>query len=483
MTLPLPRSTLRGRLLLATGGTVAVLLLAVFVVVLVTWRGRIVGDLERSALAVTRAFSVSVLETLLEAENGAVKAPERLDDYIEHLMRDDRQIRRVRVYDPAGALLSSSTLYEVPAAAPAARPPAGRRLSAVYRSPRWGWVVETNLPLRTGGKEWGLLEILYDAEATRRELTGLYVLLGGGTLAVVAVLLVVLRSLVIRETRPLTALAAVMDAFDLESGGGPPLPESDDEIGTVVAQFNRMRARLAQSREELLAAQRQIFHAERLASIGRLASGVAHEVNNPLNGIRSCLYAMRQEPDDRTQTAEYLGLIEEGIGKIEAIVQKLLGFARTSRGDAPVDLNAEIDAVLALLAYRLDEKNVEVVRSLADDLRPVRGEATLVQEVLMNLLLNAFDAIAPGGRVTVGTARDGDFVRVDIEDDGCGIAGDDLPKVFEPFFTTKDPGKGTGLGLSVAQRIVEAHGGTIAVTSRAGEGARFTVRLPAGGSA
>lgn len=483
MTLPAPRSTLRGRLLLATGGTVAVLLLAVFVVVLVTWRGRIVGDLERSALAVTRAFSVSVLETLLEAENGAVKAPERLDDYIEHLMRDDRQIRSVRVYDPAGALVSSSTLTEVPAGAPAVRPLADRRLSAVYRSPRWGWVVETNLPLRTGGKEWGLLEILYDAEATRRELTGLYVLLGGGTLAVVAVLLLVLRSLVVRETRPLTALAAVMDGFDLESGGGPPLPESDDEIGTVVAQFNRMRARLAQSREELLLAQRQIFHAERLASIGRLASGVAHEVNNPLNGIRSCLYAIRQEPENAAQTAEYLGLIEEGIGKIESIVRKLLGFARTSRGDAPVDLNAEIGAVLALLAYRLDEKNVEVVRALADDLPPVRGEATLVQEVLMNLLLNAFDAIEPCGRVTIRTARDREFVRVDVEDDGCGIAGEDLPKVFEPFYTTKDPGKGTGLGLSVAQRIVEAHGGTIAVTSGAGEGARFTVRLPAGGAA
>ncbi len=483
MTFPPARSTLRGRLLVATGGTVAVLLLAVFVVVLVTWRGRIVGDLERSALAVTRAFSVSVLETLLEAENGAVKAPERLDEYIEHLMRDDRQIRSVRVYDPAGVLVSSSTLYEVPAAASAAKPAASRRLSAVYHSPRWGWVVETNLPLRTGGKDWGLLEVLYDAEATRRELTGLYVLLGGGTLVIVAVLLVVLRALVVRETRPLTALASVMDRVDLESGGGPPLPESDDEIGTVVAQFNRMRARLAQSREELLSAQRQIFHAERLASIGRLASGVAHEVNNPLNGIRSCLYAMRQEPENRAQTAEYLGLIEEGIGRIESIVQKLLGFSRTSRGDAPVDLNAEISAVLALLAYRLDEKNADVVRVLAEDLPPVRGEATLVQEVLMNLVLNAFDAIGPGGRVTARTARDGQFVRVDVEDDGCGIAEEDLPKVFDPFFTTKDPGKGTGLGLSVAQRIVEAHGGTIDVTSLAAGGTCFTVRLPVGGAA
>ena len=248
-------------------------------------------------------------------------------------------------------------------------------------------------------------------------------------------------------------------------------------------QFNRMRARLAQSKEELLSAQRQIFHAERLAAIGRLASGVAHEVNNPLNGIRSCLFAIRQEPENGVQTAEYLGLIEEGIGTIEGIVQKLLGFARKSRGNVPVDLNDEIGAVLSLLAYRLEEKGVDVTEALAPDLPSVRGEASLVQEVLMNLVLNAFDAVASGGRITVRTAREGVFVRVDVEDDGCGISEDDLPKVFEPFFTTKEPGKGTGLGLSVAQRIVEVHGGSIAVTSRAGGGSRFTVRLPAEGAA
>ena len=264
----------------------------------------------------------------------------------------------------------------------------------------------------------------------------------------------------------------------LDSGAGPALPESDDEIGTVVKQFNRMRERLAQSRAELLSAEREIFHAERLASIGRLASGVAHEVNNPLNGIRSCLYAIRQDPDDRAQTAEYLGLIEEGIGKIESIVQKLLGFARKSRGNAPVDLNTEIDAVLALLSYRLDEKSVDLRLDLGSDLPPVRGEATLVQEVLMNLVLNAFDAIEPGGRVAIRTAREGNFVCADVKDDGPGILAEDLPRIFEPFFTTKEPGKGTGLGLPVAQRIAESQGGSITVSSTPGSGACFTVRLP-----
>ncbi len=184
------RSTLRGRLLVATGGTVTVLLLVVFVVVLLTWRSRVVRDLETSALAVSRAFSVSALETLLDAESGAVRAPERLDDYIEHLMRDEPRVRSVRVYDASGSVVAASSPPDRATVSPAA-PFAGRKLTTVYQTPRWGWVVETNLPLRTGGRDWGLLEILYDAGETRRELTSLYTMLGAGTLGVVAALLLV----------------------------------------------------------------------------------------------------------------------------------------------------------------------------------------------------------------------------------------------------------------------------------------------------
>ena len=473
------RSTLRGRLLVATGGTVTVLLLVVFVVVLLTWRSRVVRDLETSALAVSRAFSVSALETLLDAESGAVRAPERLDDYIEHLMRDEPRVRSVRVYDASGSVVAASSPPDRATVSPAA-PFAGRKLTDRVPDPAMGLGRRDEPPAPDRRARLGAPRDPLRRGGDPARVTSLYTMLGAGTLGVVAALLLVLHLLVVRETKPLTALASVMDRLDLESGGGADLPESDDEIGTVVRQFNRMRARLAQSKEELLSAQRQIFHAERLAAIGRLASGVAHEVNNPLNGIRSCLYAIRQEPENRAQTAEYLGLIEEGIGKIESIVAKLLGFARMSRGNAPVDVNDEIGAVLTLLAYRLEEKGVDVTAVLVPDLPPIRGEASLVQEVLMNLVLNAFDAVARGGRVTIRTGREGDFVRVDVEDDGCGIAEEDLPRLFEPFFTTKEPGKGTGLGLPVAQRIVEAHGGTIAVKSTRGEGSCFTVRLPAG---
>ncbi len=478
---PARSGTLRGRILAATGGTLVALLVAVSLGVLVVWRARIVADLERNALAVTRAFSVAVLETLIAAEDTPASPESLLDDYIESLMRDEPSIRSVTVFDEGGRVFATSELRPGGRSPVAALP---RLSTSIYRDPRRGWVVEVNLPLRTGERGWGLLQVLYDAEPTRHELTDLFLMMGGATLSALVVLLLVLRAVVVHETRPLSSLAAGLAQLDLETGAGPDLPESDDEIGAVVGQFNRMKRRLAQSRGELVSAQRQIYHAERLASVGRLASGVAHEVNNPLNGIRSCLWAIRKDPDDRAQTAEYLTLIEEGISRIEEIVQKLLGFARKqSKQTSSVGLNDEARTVLALLSYRLEKAGVTVELDLAPDLPAVTGDPGLLQEVLMNLVLNAFDAVGEGGRVAIRTSAGSGTVVVVVEDDGCGIAAEDLPRVFDPFFTTKEPGKGTGLGLSVALGIAEAHGGTLAVASRPGQGARFTLTLPVGGAA
>jgi two-component system NtrC family sensor kinase len=297
---------------------------------------------------------------------------------------------------------------------------------------------------------------------------------------VTGAVLVVLNLLVGRATNSLTALAAAMDRLDLDSSEPIDLPAPNDELGIVVRNFQQLKARLTQSRQQLVEAQKQIYHAEKLASIGRLASGVAHEINNPLNGIRHCLYAIRQEPENREQTAEFLRLIDEGLAHVDMVVQKLLQFARKQGERAlPVDVNAGIRTVLSLLDYRLKERRVDLQLELDPALPPVVADPQLLQEVFMNLLLNAFDAAEEGGRVAVRTGSDGTTaVRVSVTDDGVGIAEANLPHIFEPFFTTKDPGKGTGLGLSVAQGIVEAYRGTIGVESRPGAGSTFTVRLP-----
>ena len=240
-----------------------------------------------------------------------------------------------------------------------------------------------------------------------------------------------------------------------------------------------MKNRLDQSRADVLTAQKQVWHAERLAAIGRLASGLAHEINNPINGVRNCIYAIREDLDNKEQTVEYLGMMDEGLTSASAVLTKLLGFARKQQsGSGPVQLNEAVESVTRLVHFNLERSQVRLMTDLDPQLPRVIIDAQLVQEVIMNLVLNANDASAPGGVITVQTRQqDGQVVMV-VRDEGHGISEANLQRIFDPFFTTKEPGEGTGLGLSICQSIVEAAGGTLAVESSPGKGSAFSMRLP-----
>ena len=234
-----------------------------------------------------------------------------------------------------------------------------------------------------------------------------------------------------------------------------------------------------QSRQELLTVQQQIARAEKLASIGRLASGVAHEINNPLSGLKNCLYAIDREPENYTQTRLYLQLMKEGMEYIETVVQKLLGFARQQPATMePVDINAVVEKVIRLLDFNIRKRRIVLQTAFAADLPELTGDPQLLSEVFMNILLNAIDAVDERGHVTVSSVREDGAVHVHIEDDGMGIAPEHLAHIFDPFFTTKGPKEGTGLGLSVSLGIVETHGGSIRVRSAPGKGSCFSVELP-----
>jgi signal transduction histidine kinase len=476
--------SLKTKLLTLVGGAVALLMAMIFVGVALTGRALLLRFLQEDALSVTRAFAVPVLETLIYSENGYVQREDQLDKSIDQFLRQEPRIREITVFDPAGKVVSGSNLArrQFRAVAHGAEPPAGPAgpVTMVSRDWTYGWVVSAVLPLKIGNRSWGFLEMVLDAEPAWRRLLGLFWSLTAAGLLVTGGVLVVLNVLLSRATNSLTALAGAMERLDLESSEPIDLPAPNDELGIVVRNFQQLKERLTQSRRQLVEAHKQIYHAEKLASIGRLASGVAHEINNPLNGIRHCLYAIRQEPENREQTTEFLGLIDEGLAHVDMVVQKLLQFAhKQGERSVPVDVNAGVRTVLSLLDYRLKERRVSLQLELDSTLPPVVADPQLLQEVFMNLFLNGVDAVAEGGRVTVRTDLEGPaFVRISVDDDGVGIAEADLSRIFEPFFTTKEPGKGTGLGLSVAQSIVEAYGGTIGADSRQGAGSTFTVRLP-----
>jgi PAS domain S-box-containing protein len=219
---------------------------------------------------------------------------------------------------------------------------------------------------------------------------------------------------------------------------------------------------------------------EHLASIGLLASGIAHEVNTPLTGISSYTQMLLEErtPDD----PEYAVLkkIEQQAFRAAGIASSLLNFSRQRDGDyQPLDIGEMIAETLELFQPHLRGRRIELVRRVEGALRRVNGNRGRLQQVLMNLLLNAVDAMPDGGTVTVAADADPEGVRIEVSDTGCGIPPEHLERIYDPFFTTKPRGQGTGLGLSVSYGIVKEHSGTLLAESSPGEGSRFVVSLPA----
>jgi two-component system NtrC family sensor kinase len=249
---------------------------------------------------------------------------------------------------------------------------------------------------------------------------------------------------------------------------------SDDELGQLGRAFNDMTARIIEG-------QRQVAQADKLASVGQLAAGVAHEINNPLTGVLSYASFLLKRADDRPEMKEDLEVIVRETKRCREIVKGMLDFARRTPPKRVVTgLDTIVERSVAIAGNQIALKNVTLEVSLAGELPPIFADENQIEQVVVNLLLNAADATKEGGRIRVRTRRavGGRGVEVEIDDDGCGIAASAIPRLFEPFYSTKGT-KGTGLGLAVTWGIVGEHRGTIDVSSEEGKGSCFTVRLPA----
>jgi PAS domain S-box-containing protein len=226
----------------------------------------------------------------------------------------------------------------------------------------------------------------------------------------------------------------------------------------------------------------QIAQADKLASIGELSAGVAHEINNPLGVILGYTQLMIRHEDIETERFQDLKTIEKHVRHCQTIVGDLLNFARTSPPKRKlVDIHALIDEVLQFVQYQGDLAQIRIEKAYAEGGVPLYIDSKKIKQVFINLIMNAGHAMSKkGGTLTLRTRlrfAEG-RLAIDVGDTGCGIDGKDLGRIFDPFFTTKSPDEGTGLGLSVSYGIVKNHGGDIRVSSRPGEGATFTVLLP-----
>jgi two-component system NtrC family sensor kinase len=263
---------------------------------------------------------------------------------------------------------------------------------------------------------------------------------------------------------------------------------ANDECGDLAEAFNRMTANLETSRTELekaveilKATQTQLIQSEKLSAVGQFVAGVAHELNNPLTAVIGFSDLLVHTTDDPA-IRPHLDRIAKSAQRCHKIVQNLLSFARQHPPERDlVALNAAIDDVLEIMTYDLRTSNIEVARSLAEGLPPIMADRHQLQQVFINIISNArqaIQAVRTDGKITVRTRRAGAQVRIEVADNGPGIRAEHLPRIFDPFFTTKAVGKGTGLGLSLSYGIVQEHGGTITAASELGQGAAFVIELP-----
>ncbi|MFQ5840336.1 MAG: sensor histidine kinase [Candidatus Methylomirabilales bacterium] len=265
------------------------------------------------------------------------------------------------------------------------------------------------------------------------------------------------------------------------------VPENErDELGRLGKSFNAMVARLADAQRQLEDRHaEEIRRAEHLASLGKMAAGIAHEVNNPLAGMQNCVRTLLKGVRGDAQRGQYLEMLQEGLGRIGRIVGQLLGFAREAKPELTrTHLTPLVRRCLALLEHELAARKISCSLSAGSELPVLLADPHQLEQVFLNILMNALETMPSGGSLTIAAGlgkRDGaPFVEVSVTDTGVGIPPETLPRVFDPFFTTKEVGKGTGLGLSVSYGIVRAHGGFIDVQSEVGKGSTFTVALPVG---
>jgi len=260
-----------------------------------------------------------------------------------------------------------------------------------------------------------------------------------------------------------------------------------DEIDDLFITFNNMVKRLQKTYSDLQSAQESLMQSEKIAAIGTLSAGIAHEINNPIAGIQNCLRRISEHPENMKQNTTYLELMSEAINKIKLVVGGLLNFSRKHElAFKIIDLKIVIEDVLLLIAFQLEKSQIGFTKYYQSNLPLVKGSKNHLEQVVLNLLINAIDAINERllnnnddkGEILINLHQDSGYVKLEIKDNGIGIPDEKINNIFDPFFTMKKIKQGTGLGLSVSYNIIAQHKGAIKVKKNSNFGMCFTISLP-----
>jgi signal transduction histidine kinase len=316
-----------------------------------------------------------------------------------------------------------------------------------------------------------------------------YIVMLVGVVVIILVIYYVLSRGVIRPIERLDRAARRVARGDYTRP--VPLSGREDELELLSETFNVMMVDLGNYRQHLeerveessskaREAEKSLVTAQRLAATGKLASGIAHEVNNPLGGMLNAARRLLRDPPPRDKQEEYLRLIIDGLLRVEETVKKILQFTPHKVAPQAVSIERVIRRALALASHRIEKQGTEVVVDLPADVQ-VFGDPFELQQVFLNVLLNALDAIQEAGRtgeISVRGAVEPPDLRLEFRDNGCGIPEEFASQAFDLFFTTKEVGEGTGLGLSIAHNVIQNHGGRIRIAGNPDVGTTVEITLP-----
>ena len=475
-----PLRTLHGKFTLSLSILIVIMMTGLSYWTISREKGLMEKSIIREGKSLVESFAISCTNTMLYEEIGLVEEGGLLDNYITDLIqRKDLHVVYAMILDPKGKALAHNSIMEVGNVY--------RDESAEKSITSWNTVLQypsesildISTPLAISTKRWGTLRIGISLDPLNREISGLiwkYIVYTAGFIIIAIAMVTLLSGVIIK---PLRLLSREMD--ETKPGDDPPqLPSPrQDEIGTLQKSFHRLLKRVKEDEREKERTQRNLLQTEKMAAVGKLTAGVAHEINNPLGGLLNCIYHFKRGGQSPERQQEYLQLMEDGIKRIQKTVTNLLEYARTPRLErSATDFNSIVEKSLSLLDYPIRKNHIEVSKDISCQLPSIEVDRNQMAQVFVNIFLNAIQAMEEGGVLKIGARTLDERLIMTISDTGKGIPEEALPKVFDPFFTTKGEGKGTGLGLWITQGIVERHGGTVQLSSQEGKGTTVEIQLP-----
>ncbi len=435
-------------------------------------QGRLLGE----------TLSIPIINDRIYERLGLVEEGGLLDDYIQEMFkRKDLSLLYIAVLDDHGKVISDNDIREYGKvyADPMTKKALAEGHTIVQHFSAGGHdAIDIGVPLSIGMKRWGTLKLGISLEKAEHEILAtirkivlmtVIFLIGG-----FAIIMLLSR----RFISPIIHLSNTMekargDYLDLKVE-----VKGHDELAVLGKRFNSMIARIRQANEELKKTHEKLVQSEKLASVGILASGVAHEINNPLGGIFNFVQMLRENGGDPELRQKYLDLVNEGMGRIESTVSKLLWMSRKEE-HKPVVINirSAVANAYSFLEYKMKKGRIAFKNEVPEDLS-FTFDVHDLQQIFLNLFINSIQAMKDGGVLEINGKIKDTQLLIEVIDNGCGIQAEHIGKLFDPFFTTKPAGEGTGLGLWLTYEIIRHYNGEIAVESEQQKGSRFILKFP-----